>query len=151
MLDIGASRPLPPAELEFRATRSGGPGGQHVNTSSTRVELVFDLEGSPTLTDAERERARRRLRSRLDAEGRLRVVAQDERSQYRNRRLATERFCELMRTALAPPPPPRRPTRPTRSATEGRLETKRRDAVRKRMRRPPADADDHAEAHRDAA
>jgi ribosome-associated protein len=142
VLDIGASRPLPPSELEFRATRSGGPGGQHVNTSSTRVELVFDLEASPTLTEAERERARRRLRSRLDAEGRLRVVAQDERSQYRNRRLATERFCELMRAALAPPPPPRRPSRPTRAATQERLDSKRRDAARKRMRRPPADADD---------
>ena len=81
MLDIGASRPLPPSELEYRATRSSGPGGQHVNTSSTRVELTFDLESSPTLTDAERELARRRLRSRLDADGRLRVVAQDERSQ----------------------------------------------------------------------
>jgi ribosome-associated protein len=77
VLDIGASRPLPPSELEFRATRSGGPGGQHVNTSSTRVELVFDLAGSPSLTEAERTRARRRLRSRLDGEGRLRVVAQD--------------------------------------------------------------------------
>jgi ribosome-associated protein len=151
VLDIGASRPLPPAELEFRATRSGGPGGQHVNTSSTRIELIFDLEGSPTLTDPERDRARRRLRSRLDAEGRLRVVAQDERSQYRNRRLATERFCETMRAALAPPPPPRRPSRPTRAATEERLDSKRRDAVRKRMRRPPADADDRVEAHRRAA
>ncbi len=150
MLDIGASRPLPPAELEFRATRSGGPGGQHVNTSSTRVELIFDLAGSPTLTEAERDRARRRLRSRLDAEGRLRVVAQDERSQYRNRRLATERFCELMRAALAPPPPPRRPSRPTRAATEERLESKRRDATRKRMRRPPAGPDDHAEVIRAA-
>ena len=144
MLDIGASRPLPTSELDFRATRSGGPGGQHVNTSSTRVELVFDLDGSPTLTDAERALARRRLRRRLDADGRVRVVAQDERSQYRNRRLATERFCELMRAALAPPPPPRRPSRPTRAATQGRLDTKRRDAVRKRMRRPPADADDRA-------
>jgi ribosome-associated protein len=151
VLDIGASRPLPPSELEFRATRSGGPGGQHVNTSSTRVELVFDLEASPTLTAGERERARRRLRSRLDAEGRLRVVAQDERSQYRNRRLATERFCEIMRAALAPPPPPRRPSRPTRASTEERLESKRRDATRKRMRRPPADADDRAEAHSRAA
>jgi ribosome-associated protein len=150
VLDIGASRPLPLSELEFRATRSGGPGGQHVNTTSTRVELVFDLEGSPTLTDAERTRARRRLRSRLDGDGRLRVVAQDERSQHRNRRLATERFCALMRAALAPPPPPRRPTRPTRAATEERLEGKRRDAVRKRMRRPPADADDRAEAARAA-
>jgi ribosome-associated protein len=150
VLDIGASRPLPLSELEFRATRSGGPGGQHVNTSSTRVELVFDLAGSPTLTEAERARARRRLRSRLDGDGRVRVVAQDERSQHRNRRLATERFCALMRDALAPPPPPRRPTRPTRAATEERLEGKRRDAVRKRMRRPPADPDDRAKAARAA-
>jgi ribosome-associated protein len=150
VLDIGASRPLPPSELEFRATRSGGPGGQHVNTSSTRVELVFDLDGSPTLTEAERTRARRRLHSRLDGEGRLRVVAQDERSQHRNRQLATERFCALMRDALAPPPPPRRPTRPTRAATQERLEGKRRDAARKRMRRPPADADDRAEGRRAA-
>jgi ribosome-associated protein len=151
VLDIGASHPLPPAELEYRASRSGGPGGQHVNTSSTRVELTFDLEGSPTLTDAERALARRRLGSRLDSDGRLRVVAQDERSQHRNRRIATERFCALMRGALAPPPPPRRPTRPTRAATEERLASKRRDAVRKRRRRPPADADDRAEAGRRAA
>jgi ribosome-associated protein len=144
VLDIGASRPLPPDELEYRASRSGGPGGQHVNTSSTRVELVFDLEASPTLTEAERTLARSRLRSRLDSDGRLRVVAQDERSQYRNRRIATERFCELMRAALAPPPPPRRPTKPTRAATEQRLEAKRRDAVRKRMRRPPPAPDDRA-------
>jgi ribosome-associated protein len=150
VLDIGASRPLPPSELEFRATRSGGPGGQHVNTSSTRVELVFDLAGSPTLTEPERTRARRRLRSRLDGEGRLRVVAQDERSQHRNRQLATERFCTLMREALAPPPPPRRPTRPTRAATEERLEGKRRDAARKRMRRPPAAPDDRGEGARAA-
>jgi ribosome-associated protein len=150
VLDIGASRPLPPSELEFRATRSGGPGGQHVNTSSTRVELVFDLAGSPTLTEAERTRARRRLGSRLDGEGRLRVVAQDERSQHRNRQLAVERFCTLMREALAPPPPPRRPTRPTKAATQERLESKRRDAARKRLRRPPAGPDDRREAARAA-
>ncbi len=141
MLDIGATQPLPESELEFRATRSGGPGGQHVNTSSTRVELVFDLEGSPTLTDAERALARRRLRRRLDADGRVRVVAQDERSQHRNRRLATERFCELMRAALAPPPPPRRPTAPTRAARAERLESKRREGQRKRLRRPPGPED----------
>jgi ribosome-associated protein len=150
VLDIGASRPLPPSEIEFRATRSGGPGGQHVNTSSTRVELVFDLAGSPTLTEAERTRARRRLRTRLDGEGRLRVVAQDERSQHRNRQLATERFCAIMRDALAPPPPPRRPTRPTRAATEERLEGKRRDAARKRLRRPPAGPDDRSDPARAA-
>ena len=142
MLDIGASRPLPTSELEFRATRSGGPGGQHVNTTATRVELVFDVAGSPALTDAERNLARRRLRSRLDSEGRLRVVAQDERSQARNRALAVERFCAVMREALRPPPPPRRPTRPSRAAREERLDEKRQRATRKRMRKPPPASDD---------
>ena len=141
-LDIGASSPLRDEELSFRYTRSGGPGGQHVNTSSTRVELLFDLAGSPALTDSERALARRRLRTRLDSEGRLRVVAQDERSRARNRAIAVERFCELMREALRPPPPPRRPTRPTRAATEQRLETKRRAGTRKRLRRPPAGPDE---------
>jgi len=141
-LDIGASRALREEELAFRYTRSGGPGGQHVNTSSTRVELVFDLAGSPALTEPERALARRRLRSRLDSEGRLRVVAQDERSRARNRALAVERFCELMREALRPPPPPRRPTKPTRTATEQRLQTKRRAAARKRLRRPPGGTDE---------
>ncbi len=137
VLDVGAARPLPASELEFRFSRAGGPGGQHVNTSSTRVELLFDLAGSPTLSDDERERAMRRLRSRLDAEGRLRVVAQDERSQLRNRALATRRFAELMRRALAPPAPPRRPTRPTAASTDRRIAAKRRAGERKRLRRPP--------------
>ena len=141
-LEIGASRPVREEDLVFRYTRSGGPGGQHVNTSSTRVELVFDLAASPALTDAERALARRRLRTRLDSEGRLRVVAQDERSRARNRAIAVERFCELMREALRPPPPPRRPTRPTRAATEERLETKRRAGARKRLRRPPPGTDE---------
>ena len=100
MLDIGASQQLRDDELTFRYTKSGGPGGQHVNTSATRVELVFDLAGSPTLTERERALARRRLRTRLDSEGRLRVVAQDERSRARNRAIAIERFCELMREGV---------------------------------------------------
>jgi ribosome-associated protein len=137
VLDIGAERPLPVSELELRFTRSGGPGGQHVNTSSTRAELVFDVAGSTTLTDDERELALRRLRRRLDGDGRLRVVAQDERSQLRNRELATRRFVEIMRKALAPPAPPRRPTRPTRAAQERRIGEKRRAGEVKRLRRPP--------------
>ena len=141
VLDIGAGRPLPLAELRFRFSRSGGPGGQHVNTTSTRVELIFDLEASPTLTDRERSLARRRLRSRLDADGRLRIVAQDERSQTRNRALAIERFTETMRAALAPPPPPRRKTRPTAASRERRLDSKRKAGETKRGRRPPT-ADD---------
>lgn len=145
MLDIGAARPLDESELEFRFTRSGGPGGQHVNTSATRVELVFDLAASQALNEAERSLAARRLRSRLDGDGRLRVVAQDERSQVRNRRLAIERFCELMREALRPPPPPRRPTRPGRAAEERRLAGKRQASTRKRLRRPPGNDQEDAE------
>ena len=121
----------------MRFTRSGGPGGQHVNTSSTRAELVFDVANSPTLTASERERALRRLRTRLDGEGRLRVVAQDERSQLRNRELAIRRFAELMRTALAPPAPPRRPTRPSRAKMAQRVAAKRRAGEVKRLRRDP--------------
>ncbi|HYX87563.1 MAG TPA: alternative ribosome rescue aminoacyl-tRNA hydrolase ArfB [Gaiellales bacterium] len=139
MLDIGAARELSEDELEFRYSRSGGPGGQHVNTSSTRVELVFDLEGSAALSERELELARRRLRSRLDSSGRLRVVVQDERSRARNRAIAVERFCDLMRAALAPPPPPRRPTRPGRAAVEERIQQKRRAGERKRLRRPPGE------------
>jgi ribosome-associated protein len=137
LLQIGAAAGLPLAELEVRFSRAGGPGGQHVHTSSTRVELFFDLERSPSLTDGERARARRRLRTRLDAEGRLRVVAQDERSQLRNRELAARRFAELMREALAPPPPPRRPTKPSRAAKARRVEGKKRTGQVKKLRRPP--------------
>jgi ribosome-associated protein len=137
MLEVGASRPLPEEELELRFSRSGGPGGQHVNTSATRVEVVFDVDASPSLTAAEKARIRRRLGGRLDAAGRLRVVASEERSQARNRALATERLAELLRAALAPPAPPRRPTRPTRAAEQRRLETKRRTAQRKRGRQDP--------------
>jgi ribosome-associated protein len=136
-LEVGARRPIPRSELDLRFTRSGGPGGQHVNTSSTRAEVIFDLAGSPSLTDEEKDLARRRLRRRLDAEGRLRVVAQDERSQLRNRELAIARLEELLREALRPPPPPRRPTAPTRSAREQRLDGKRRTGQVKRLRRPP--------------
>src|SRR6476659_5788678 len=106
VLDIGPAAPHVADAFSFRDTRSGAPGGQHVNTTATRVELVFDVAGSPALTDAERDLARRRLRSRLDSEGRLRIVAQDERSRARNRAIAVDRFCAVMREALRPPPPP---------------------------------------------
>ena len=142
MLEIGASRPLREDELTFRYTRSGGPGGQHVNTTATRVELVFDVAGSTALTEPERSLAKRRLRTRLDSEGRLRVVAQDERSRARNRAIAIDRFVALMREALRPPPPPRRPTQPTRAAREERLDEKRQRGTRKRMRRPPPASED---------
>ena len=131
---------LPRTELDYRASRSGGPGGQHVNTSSTRVELWWDISGSPSLTAAQRARLLSRLRRRLDAAGRLRVVSSTHRSQLRNREDATDRLRQLVAAALVIPKT-RKPTRPTAAAKAKRLEAKRRRAATKRERRPPA-ADD---------
>jgi ribosome-associated protein len=127
---------IPVAELEFRASRASGPGGQGVNTTDSRVELRFDLAGSPSLRPEDKERAMRRLGPRLDSGGVLRVVAQSSRSQLANRRAATERFAELLAAALYRPRP-RRPTRPSRAAAARRVETKRRRGDTKRLRRPP--------------
>jgi ribosome-associated protein len=124
---------IPVAELEFRASRASGPGGQGVNTTDSRVELRFDLAGSPSLPPEAKELALRRLGPRLDSHGVLRVVAQAQRSQLANRRAATERFAELLSAALATPRP-RRPTRPTRAAAARRVEDKRRRAATKRLR-----------------
>ena len=130
---------IPLSELEFRASRSSGPGGQGVNTTDSRVELRFDLAGSPSLPPDARARALRRLATRVDASGALRVVAQAQRSQLANRRAATERFAELLAGALATPRT-RRPTRRTRAAELRRLEAKRRRAATKSLRRRPPTA-----------
>jgi ribosome-associated protein len=137
VLEIGAERPIPVSEVELRFSRAGGPGGQHVNTSSTRVEAVFDVAHSPSLSDEERERALERLGQRVDSEGRLRVVARSERSQRRNRDAALRRMAEMLRHALSPPPPPRRKTRPTKASAERRIAGKKRAGEVKRLRRPP--------------
>jgi ribosome-associated protein len=123
---------LPLAEIEIRVSRSSGPGGQHAQKSSTRVEVVFDVEASETLS----ERQKRRVVERAGPV--LRAVAQDERSQLRNRDLAVERLVEKLRQALAVPRR-RVPTRPTAGARERRLAQKKRRAGVKRLRRPPAD------------
>lgn len=135
-LEVSPALRLPLAELEFRASRSGGPGGQHVNTSSTRVELWWDVASSPTLTDEQRAWLLHRLSSRLDARGRLRLVASGSRSQLRNREEATERLREIVAAALVVPKPRKR-TRPSRAAKVARLEEKRRRASLKRDRRRP--------------
>jgi ribosome-associated protein len=127
---------IPAEELEFRASRASGPGGQGVNTTDSRVELRFDLAGSPSLPEAARARALRRLGARVDARGVLRVVAQAQRSQLANRRAATERFAELLADALAVPRQ-RRATRPSARARAERLRAKRRRAATKSLRRPP--------------
>ena len=125
---------IPRGELEFRATRSGGPGGQHVNTSSTRIELVWNVAGSPSLWEDERVRLLEKLAHRLDSEGSIRVVAQGQRSQLQNREAAEERLAQLVARALIVPKQ-RKATRPTRASREKRLEQKRRRGAVKRERR----------------
>jgi ribosome-associated protein len=132
---------VPVAELEFRASRASGPGGQGVNTTDSRVELRFDLAGSPSLSDEAKELALRRLGPRVDSGGVLRVVAQAQRSQLANRRAAVERFAELLAAALATPRA-RRPTRPTRASTARRVESKRRRSATKRLRDRPRRPDE---------
>ncbi|HXG45973.1 MAG TPA: alternative ribosome rescue aminoacyl-tRNA hydrolase ArfB [Gemmatimonadales bacterium] len=127
---------IPLDEIEFRATRAGGPGGQHVNRSATRVELWWNLAGSPSLTEEDRTWLRTRLRPRLTAEGMLRLVSDASRSQTRNKAAALERFRALLAQALVRPRPRRR-TRPPRSAHERRLAGKRARSERKRERRKP--------------
>jgi ribosome-associated protein len=132
---------VPVAELEFRASRASGPGGQGVNTTDSRVELRFDVAGSPSLSDEAKELALRRLGPRVDSGGVLRVVAQAQRSQLANRRAAMERFAELLAAALATPRA-RRPTRPTRASTARRVESKRRRSATKRLRDRPRRPDE---------
>jgi ribosome-associated protein len=126
---------IPPSELEVRASRAGGPGGQHVNTSSTRVEVVWCLARSRVLNDDQRMRLRSRLSPRMDSEGNVRIVASDTRSQRQNRALAEERLATIVRRALVVPKK-RRKTKPTRSSVERRLTEKKRRSQTKRERRP---------------
>jgi ribosome-associated protein len=135
-LDVSPALRLPLAELEYRASRSGGPGGQHVNTSSTRVEVWWDVAASPSLSEEQRARLLSRLASRLDGAGRLRLVSSGTRSQLRNREEVTERLRELVAKALVVPKARKR-TRPSRAAKAARLEQKRRRAAVKRDRRRP--------------
>jgi ribosome-associated protein len=124
---------IPPEEIELRASRSSGPGGQHANVTASRIEAVFDVEASEALSEQQRELLLRKLGPRVAA------VAQDARSQARNRELALERLGEKLANGLRRPSP-RRPTKPSRAARERRLEEKRRTSVRKRERRsPPTD------------
>ena len=124
---------IPRSEIELRFSRSSGPGGQHAQKTETRAEAVFDVERSVGLTDAQKRRVIRKTGPVL------RAVAQDERSQWRNRELATERLVEALREALKVKRK-RRPTRPTAPAERRRREQKRRRSETKRLRRPPNDA-----------
>ncbi|HET6681414.1 MAG TPA: alternative ribosome rescue aminoacyl-tRNA hydrolase ArfB [Gemmatimonadaceae bacterium] len=133
-LRAGPRLTIPRDELEVRATRSGGAGGQHVNTSSTRVEVRWRPAGSRALSEADRNWLLERLASRLDAAGWLRVVASDTRSQRQNRDLAEGRLAETVRRALLRPKV-RRKTKPSAASRERRLTEKKQRGERKQRRR----------------
>jgi ribosome-associated protein len=123
---------IPAEELRWRFSRSSGPGGQNVNTTDSRVELVFDLTASRALPPVLKARALRRLEGRL-LDGCVVIAASEHRSQWQNRVAAQRRLVELLAEALKPPPPPRRATRPTRGSVERRLAAKqRRSAIKGR-------------------
>jgi ribosome-associated protein len=124
---------LPAGELVERFSRSAGPGGQSVNTTDSRVELVFDVASSTALSDSQRRRALTRLAGQL-VDGTVVMVASEHRSQHRNRVAARERLADLLRRALAPPPPSRRPTKPTRGSQRRRLKAKKERGATKALR-----------------
>ncbi len=137
-LEVEGGVRIPASELTYRATRSGGPGGQHVNTSSTRVELTWNVTMSTALTDEQRSRILETLAKRIDGEGVLRLVASASRSQARNREAVTERLATLIAAALRERKR-RRKTRPPRAAKEKRLKGKKKRSEVKRLRKPPTE------------
>ena len=137
-LEVTPDITVPRAELIWRFSRSSGPGGQSVNTTDSRVELLFDLAATTALPEHLKARALQRLASRL-VDGVLSVTASEYRSQLQNRHAAAARLAALLAAAIAPPTRPRRPTRPSRRAVQARLDSKRRRSQVKRDRRRPDD------------
>ena len=132
VIRVAEGTEIPVDEIEFRASRSSGPGGQHANVTASRIEAVFDVGSSQSLSEQQRAQLRRKLGDRVTA------VAQDARSQARNRELALERLREKLEAGLRRPKP-RRPTKPSRAARQRRLDQKRRTSERKAQRRRPTD------------
>lgn len=139
-LQIDDSLSIPLKEIAFRYARSSGPGGQHVQRTETKVELLFDVANSPSLTDEQRRLILQRLANRVDGDGVLHLTSQMGRSQFDNRQEAIRRFGELLAGALKPEKP-RKPTKPSAAARQRRLEAKRRRAEIKRQRRRVASQD----------
>ena len=133
VLQINDSLWIPRAELTYRATRSGGPGGQHVNTSSSRVELAWDVGASPSLTDEQRALIQAKLANRINSEGVLLLTGSESRSQHQNREAVTARFVELVAQSLVIPKK-RKKTKPSRAAKEARLQEKKKRSATKKMR-----------------
>jgi ribosome-associated protein len=134
LLVVNESLSIPRSELDVRVSRSSGAGGQHVNKTSSRVEIFWNVSASRALDDEQRTRLSEKLGSRMTSDGSIRVVASDMRSQTRNRELAEERLADLVRRALLVPKK-RRATKPSRAAKEARLESKRRRSTKKAERR----------------
>ena len=132
---------IPAVDLQWRFSRASGPGGQGVNTTDSRVELVLDIEACAVLGPFRRARLRERLASRV-VDGDLRVVVADERSQWQNRQKAMVRMAELLRDGLKPPPPSRKATRPTRGSQRRRVQAKKQRGELKRQRRSRPSMDD---------
>ena len=132
-LYVNESLSIPRDELDVRVSRSSGAGGQHVNKTSSRVEIFWNIDKSHALTEDQRARLDEKLASRLTSDGSIRVVASDTRSQARNRELAEQRLAELIARSLIVPRK-RKPTKPTRAAKEARLDAKRRQSSKKRER-----------------
>ena len=136
-LEVDDRLAIPSAELDWRFSRSSGPGGQHVNTSDSRVQLSWSIADSAVLSEAQREQLLSRLGRRLTA-GRITVTVSAQRSQLRNRETALEHLGELVRDALAPPAPLRRATRPTKGSARRHLAGKKRRSETKQQRQRPS-------------
>jgi ribosome-associated protein len=139
-LPISGSLSIPLSELSFHYSRSGGPGGQHAQKSSTRVELRFDVSSSPSLSEAQREKVLKRLAGYVDTTGVLHLVSQSERSQLRNKEEVIARFQTLMRQALKKRKR-RKASRPTAESKERRLKEKKQHSQTKKLRRKVRDID----------
>ncbi len=131
---IGKGIPVPVSEIVFRTSRSGGPGGQNVNKVESKVELLFDVRNSPSLSDDQKSRILSRLKNRIDTSGILHLTSQASRSQWENRQNILSEFARLLSSALRPPKK-RIATRPTKAAREERLKKKRIASEKKKMRR----------------
>lgn len=136
-LQVSPTLTIPETELSWRFSRSSGPGGQHVNTTDTRVELSWNIADSAVLSDDQRRMLESRLEGRLKS-GALTVTASEQRSQLRNREMALTKLANLVRSGLAPAGPRRRKTKPTQGSKRRRLDAKQRRSVTKRQRQRPS-------------
>lgn len=139
-LVVSGSVTIPRSELTWRFSRSSGPGGQGVNTTDSRVQLVFDLAASPNIPEHLKARAVERLGTRM-VDGTVVVSSSEHRSQLQNRQAAERRLVDLLKEAMAPPPRKRRPTKPSRAATERRIKAKKGRGLTKRLRNATREAD----------